>query len=232
MGREKTSSLRSIVWAACIAMSAFTARADTPAAPPATQPAAQSAPDAPPQYTLNPKLSALVVQSNAQHAYDETAVVGGAFANRPFSDISPDGVLIGLRIGLGKFFDSRIVNQVQPIYLTPRGEELGQAFGDPNKVFEYVEARAPRGYAVGSVEIRGGGSVDAVTLRYLRYNESGLNPANEMATRRIGGPGGSPKLVGGDGEPVIGICGCLSAKQEWLGLGLIYITPPALVPGH
>jgi hypothetical protein len=224
MGHKYSSSFRSIVWGTCIALSAVAANADAPA----TQPAAPAAASAP--YTLNPKLSALVAQANAQRTFDETGIVGGAFANKPFSDISTDGVLIGLRIGLGKFFDGRIVNQIQPIYLTPRGEELGKSFGDPNKVFEYVEARAPRGYAVGSLEIRGGGSIDAITLKYLPYNDSGLNPANEMDTRRIGGNGGSPKLVGGDGEPVIGICGCISEKQEWLGLGLIYMTPPAVVP--
>jgi hypothetical protein len=214
-------------------MSVAAARADTPAAAPAaTQPAAQSAPDAPPQYTLNPKLSALVVQSNAQHTYDETAIVGGAFANKPFSDISPDGVLIGLRIGLGRFFDNKVVKQIQPIYLTPRGEELGQAIGDSNKVMEYVEARAPHGYAVGSLEIRGGGGLDGITVKYVRYNEARLIPADEMDTRRIGMEGGNAKVVGGEGAPVIGICGCIAENQEWLGLGLIYLTPPALVPGR
>jgi hypothetical protein len=234
MGQKDSPYFHSLRSAAIIALVVIAATANSsadPATEPATQPA-PSAPPAPPTYVLNAGLSALVVQSNDQHTYAETAVVGGAFAKNPFSDVSPDGVLIGLRIGLGKFFDNQVVKQIQPIYLTPRGEEFGHAFGDPSKVFEYVDARAPRGSVVGSLDIRGGGGLDGITVKYLPYTRLGLNSFDEMTTRRIGMTGAASKTVGGDGAPIIGICGCIDDNQDWLGLGLIYVTPPALINGH
>jgi hypothetical protein len=179
--------------------------------------------------TLDPAIAANVRDAVAGNTGQRSDIKGGAFGKHPYEDISPDGVLIGFRIGLGSFFSNVVIKRIEPIYLTPRGEELGSAFGNEDAVERTVVTKAPPGYAVGAVTIRGGGGLDAITVIFMRFNGTRIDPTDCRVTPRIGGSGGGASLLDGDGTPVIGICGRQDDNGEGLGLGLIFIKPTAMV---
>lgn len=143
----------------------------------------------------------------------------------------PDGLLIGLRIGLSRYPGSNAIKFVQPIFLTPAGEKLGPQRGLNGDTV--IEAKAPAGYAVGSVTVRGGGGLDSVTVTFMRIKGNSLDPNDDGVTRPIGGGDGSGgATVGGDGTPVIGICGRVQVPNGNLGLGLIFLRATPAAEAH
>jgi hypothetical protein len=188
---------------------------------PATRPAEASGP------ALDSTIAAMVRDAVAGQTFQRSDIKGGAFTKRPFEDVSPDGVLIGFRLGLGSFIITEVIKYIQPIYLTPRGEELGNGFGDEDEVERRVETKAPPGYAVGAVDVCGGGGLDAVTVRYMRFNGTRIDPTDVCVTPKIGGGKNGGGILDGDGTPVIGICGRQDDEGKFLGLGLIFIKPTA-----
>ena len=174
-------------------------------------------------------IAAAVRSAVADQSFQRSDIKGGAFTKQPFEDVSRDGVLIGFRIGLGSFFNTEVVKYIQPIYLTPRGEVRGKGFGDHDEVERSVEAKAPRGFAVGAVNVVGGGGLDAMTITYMRFNGTRIDPTDTCVTPKIGGGKNGGGWLDGDGTPVIGICGRQDDKGEFLGLGLIFIKPTAMV---
>jgi len=190
-----------------------------------TQPSAQGASS----QVLDPAIAAGVRDAVAAQSYQHSDIKGGAFTKYPFEDVSPDGVLIGFRIGLGYFFNTEVIKFIQPIYLTPRGEEFGQGFGDENEVERRVEAKAPSGFAVGAVDIRGGAGLGAMTITFMRFNGTRIDPTDIMVTPKIGVGKDGGGLLDGDGTPIIGIFGRQDEKGQFLGLGLIFVKPTAMV---
>jgi len=178
---------------------------------------------------LDPALLSAITTANQNKTFACTPIVGGAFANIPFQDISPDGVLIGLRLGYGKFVNNKTISFVQPIYMTASGETLGQAFG--NKPPEPLEVKAPPGYALGTAVIGGGGDLDSLTLTFMRMNGDHLDMNDARVTEKLGGGGMNVTSLGGDGTPVIGISGRVSKDGKSLGLGLVFLSAtPAVQP--
>jgi hypothetical protein len=178
---------------------------------------------------LDPTIAADVRDSVARQLFQRSDIKGGAFANLGFDEWSSDGVLIGFRLGIGTFFNNDVIKRVEPIYLTPRGEKIGHGFGDDDQVDRTVIAKAPPGYAVGAVAIGGGGGLDSMTLTFMRFNGTRLDPTDRCVTPRIGGNGGGQAQLDGDGTPIIGIRGRIDKNQSFLGLGLIFIKPTAMV---
>jgi hypothetical protein len=187
--------------------------------------APSTAPTAAP--ALNQTLAAIVRQAVAQKNCNVTAIQGGAFAQIPYADYSSDGILIGFRIGLGKFFSNDVIKTIQPIYLTDRGEQVGQKLGGSGSGYSMVELKAPPGYAIGAVKIRGGGGLDAITVTVMRITAIGLNPSDARLFPRIGGTGGGEASFTGNGSPAVGITGRIDPKGDWIGLGLIFLNPTA-----
>ena len=190
---------------------------------PATRPADAEGP------TLDPAIAAAVRDSIARQLFQRSDVKGGAFANHGFDEWSSDGVLIGFRLGIGTFFNNDVIKRVEPIYLTPHGETIGRGFGSEDNVDRTVVAKAPPGYAVGAVNVRGGGGLDAVTVTFMRFNGTRLDPTDRCMTPMIGGNGGGESQLDGDGTPIIGIRVRIDKDQQFLGLGLIFIKPTAMV---
>jgi hypothetical protein len=190
---------------------------------PAQRPAEASGP------VLDPMIAATVRDAVAGQTFQRSDIKGGAFTKHPFEEVCPDGVLIGFRIGLGSFFNTEVIKYIQPMYLTPRGEVIGNGFGDDDEVERRVEAKAPPGYAVGAVDICGGGGLDAITITYMRFNGTRIDPTDVRVTPKIGGGKNGGGLLDGDGTPIIGICGRQDDDGKFLGLGLIFVKPTAMV---
>jgi hypothetical protein len=178
---------------------------------------------------LDPAIATIVKEAVAGETYERSDLKGGAFTKRPFEDISPDGVLIGLRIGLGSFFTTEVVKYIQPIYLTPQGEKYGHAFGNLSLVERTVTTKAPAGYAIGALDIKGGGGLDAITVTYMKFNGTRLDPTEAVMSHTFGGGKGGGGLLDGDGTPVIGICGRIGDDGNWMALGLVLVKPTAMV---
>jgi hypothetical protein len=171
---------------------------------------------------LDPAMVAAVTTANQNKTFQCTSIVGGAFASIPFQDICPDGVLIGFRLGYGKFVNDRTISFVQPIYMTASGETLGQGFG--KRPPEPLEVKAPPGYAVGSAIIGGGGNLDSLTLTFMHITGDRLDLNDARVTEKLGGTGMSVTSLGGDGIPAIGISGRVNEDGKALGLGVVFLS--------
>jgi hypothetical protein len=157
--------------------------------------------------------------------YQASAIAGGAFGNENFADVSPSGILIGLRIGIGKFLNYDIVQFIEPIYLTPDGAKYGEGHG--KGIARIFDLKAPAGYAVGAITVKGGGGIDSIYLDYMRIRGSRLDPADTQTSERVGGPGGGFDVhFNGNGTPLVGIVGRMNKPGEYLGLGAIYMKQP------
>ena len=176
---------------------------------------------------LDPRIAATVRAANEHQTCEQSPIRGGAFAGVPFYETCPDGILIGFRIGLSK----EMITRIQAIYLTPAGETTGSIYGSQHNVSRVIVTKAPPDFAVGAVEVHGGGGLDALKVTYMRINGTRLDPTDTTSTPRIGGGGGGSSPLDGDGTPIVGICGATAEKnQQWLGLGVVFVKPlPAAV---
>jgi S1-C subfamily serine protease len=148
-----------------------------------------------------------------------TRILGGAF-DPVFKEEAPDnGVLIGLELGLQKFFDYDIIRSVRPIFRNSKGEEVkGTQVGtDLSRV---VTIKAKDGYAIGGLMVRSGLGIDAIVATYMRVNGDRLDPNDSYQSDHIGGKGGGPALLGGDGSLIVGIIG-KSNQKDCTGIGLM-----------
>jgi hypothetical protein len=82
--------------------------------------------------------------------------------------------------------------------------------------------------------MNGGGGLDSLTITYMRITSGNrLDPRDAYITPRIGGSGGgSAAYVGGDGTPIIGICGRYGEKRQYLGLGLVFLHATPVAKPH
>lgn len=130
-------------------------------------------------------------------------LIKGNWGAVDFREKAPDdGILVG-------FFASApndlLVHYLQAIYLTPKGEKVGKAFGVPGKQVFCV--KSIEGYAVGAIDVRSGDLFDSFTVRFMRVREDSLEARDSYSSARVGGNGGEPLRVGGDGSIIVGIHG-------------------------
>jgi len=139
-------------------------------------------------------------------------IVGGAFSEKTFEEMPPGGgLLVGFHYTTTQ--TGRFPHVVQPIYLTPFGEVLGGGYGTIGKGDSAkMTAKAKPGYAVGAIQVRGGGGFDAFKPIFMRITEAGLNPKDSYDGPHIGGMGGSEGTVGGDGNFIVGLHGKINEK--------------------
>jgi hypothetical protein len=120
-----------------------------------------------------------------------------------FRETAPDnGILVGFFVSAPNDF---LVNYVQPIYLTPKGEKVGKAYGVANQ--RVVCVKAKDGYAVGAVDVRSGDLFDSLAVRFMRVRDDSLDARDSYSSVRVGGNGGDPLRVGGEGALIVGIHG-------------------------
>jgi hypothetical protein len=103
----------------------------------------------------------------------EVAPVGGFFANTDYREYRDDGaILVGFEIGLGAVPDTAVVTYLRPIWLTPKGEQFGTAYGRTRNPIATVKARD--GYAIGGILIKGGGAIEGLCFTFMRRGEKHL----------------------------------------------------------
>jgi len=171
---------------------------------------------------LNAMMAEAVAQAVMAHTYELSSIIGGGgFSPTPFEDVSPNGILIGLRLGVGKFNDMDVFKYVQPIYLTHTGELCGKGYG--RSTYRVAELEAPAGYAIGTIRACSGMGFDSISIDYMRIENGRLNPQQIKRTPTIGTKHGNETTFGGDGTPMIGICGREDDRGDFLGFGVVYL---------
>ncbi|HJZ59715.1 MAG TPA: hypothetical protein VKE74_32530 [Gemmataceae bacterium] len=101
-------------------------------------------------------------------------------------------------------------NIIQPIWMTARGTIKGRVYGMPrkgDKTEAPVSTRAKPGYAVGALHLRTGLGMDQIKPIYMRVTDKGVDINDKYDGPQIGGLGGGPNTLGGDGTFIIGIHG-------------------------
>ncbi len=165
----------------------------------------------------NAPVWAKIRQITAQRSYKTNASIGGPFANVPFDENhAAGGILIGFFAGED---DGNHVGFLQPIYLTAQAEQVGKAYGAIHRPVQCLKAKG--GYALGGVNLRTGGIIDALTLVYMRVDGERLNPADSYTSATLGGQGGGPTNFASNGGLLIGIHGKTMDRDGFVPAGAI-----------
>jgi len=148
-----------------------------------------------------------------------TQILGGG-GDPEFQDVAPKGgLLVGLEVGLGKFFNNDVVRAVRPVFRVGDRDEPGTQRG--TELDRVVKVIAKPGYAVGAVTIKAGLTVDGLSVTFMKVTGGKLDPNDSYESEWVGGyGGGGPVKLAGDGSLVIGIVGKANA-QNATGLGLL-----------
>jgi hypothetical protein len=163
----------------------------------------------------------------ADHQTTETQSHGGAFSMRdPYQDIPEAGLLVGFNFSLGAFMNHSMIDGLQPIFLTSKGEVLGQKHGKFSDPVTKISAKP--GYVVTGIRVRGGGNFDGFGLTYTRLANSKLVSADTYESEWIGvREGGSEKELPTGGGVVVGITGKQAEKIGSIALVVLQLDKPA-----
>ena len=111
------------------------------------------------------------------------------------------------------------VEALRAIYRNDKGEEIkSPQFGSVKG--PVVTLKAKDGYAIGALTVNAGLWADSVSATFMRIKGDRLDAADSYQSEQVGGKGGGPTLLSGEGTPVVGILG-RSNKQGTTGIGLI-----------
>jgi hypothetical protein len=150
-----------------------------------------------------------------------TRVLGGGFGRDPYTDAAPEGaLLVGLEVGLGKFFNLDVVHSVRAVFRAGDKESLGPQHG--TNLTRVTRLVAKPGYAVGAMAIKSGANADGLSLTFMRINGDKLDPSDSYESEWLGDPRpGRKTVLTGNGRLVVGIIGTTS-KENNTGIGLLF----------
>lgn len=144
--------------------------------------------------------------------------VGGAFGNKPYRELPPEGaLLIGFNYTLGNAFGGDIINYCQPIYLTAAGEKTGAMIGKPKG--KVLTVKAKTNYAIGTMKVRGGGMWEGCIITFMRIDGKGLKATDKYESSMIGRKVEGFSADAGDGRPVVGVHGKLTNEGDVCSIG-------------
>lgn len=138
-------------------------------------------------------------------------------------EVPPEGaLLIGFHYTDGFVGDKiPVLEFLQPIYLTAKGEKTGQAFGTPK--YKPVIVKAKDGYAIGKVVTKAGSVCDGLGLVFMRIKGDHLD-ASDSYRVDIGGGGGNKVAIDGEGQPIVGVQGVATKSGRLVRPGFVVVT--------
>jgi hypothetical protein len=174
---------------------------------------------------LTPALAATVKQATDKKSYKLSPIIGGSQVKEGFTNVSADGVLIGLRCGMGKSGTTEIIVSVQPVFLTTTGVVMGRLHG-VSTATRIVDMTARDGYVVGGAKVNGNVNLEGVKLTFVRLADGKLNPKDAYESETAGNIDKATVL--NSPTPVIGITG------EEVGVGEVedFLEENALAGGR
>jgi hypothetical protein len=152
----------------------------------------------------------------ADKSVTKSKLLGFGISDKPFDELPAVGaVLVGFDVGLEK--DSETVAALRPIYRTASGETFFKEYGlfhnrgsgkgmIKTRVGRSVRVSASSGYAVGSITVRTGLGLNALSLRYMRITGAKLDKSQAYNSNWVGSERGGEHTIG-DGAPIIGVFG-------------------------
>lgn len=148
--------------------------------------------------------------------------VTGFTLGQQYRDVPGEGsMLVGFQAGLKRFFDSNTISALRPIYLTRGGEKMGNWLGPmPDNP---ITLKARTGYVLGGVNIRAGLFIDGLSVKFMKLNKDRLMVTDSYDSEWVGGNGGGPSTIGGQGYFFAGICGHLNDERQPVSLGLVTV---------
>jgi hypothetical protein len=140
-------------------------------------------------------------------------------------DVAPDGgLLVGVRVGYRDIFGGNRIAAIQPIFQVGDAYVEGQISGGPVPLVTTIVARP--GYAVGALQTKTGGGLNAFRLEFMRVDETRLDMSDAYHSAWIGErEGGGPTDADGAGRFVVGIV-VRSDSGGVTGLGLVLDSGP------
>jgi hypothetical protein len=152
--------------------------------------------------------AAAAAKKSAPTREKQTAILGGS-GGKEFRTVGSGGRVIGFQFDTGQWLGEEVLRRFEPV-----SDGGGKPFG----LMKVETARD--GYAVGAVEVDASKLVNAVRLVYMRVGDDGLlDPNDSYQSDWLGKPTGrKPRLLTGNGKPVIGIHGRRLAMLDAVGL--------------
>ncbi len=148
---------------------------------------------------------------------EASPLINGNWGNVNFRETGPDnGILVGFFASSSNNF---LVDFVQPIYLTEKGETVGKAYGEARDRVVCIKAKET--YAVGAIDVRSGDLFDGFQVKFMRVEGESLNVNDSYRAARVGGMGGEPLRVGNTGRFILGIHGRSLAQANITPAGSI-----------
>jgi hypothetical protein len=152
-----------------------------------------------------------------------TQIIGGVGYGTEYSDMAPPGgILVGMRVSIGKFgkgYRYEAVGSIEPIYRTAAGLVSGQRHGQP--VGETTEFLAEDGYGISGLVLHAPHRIEGFRILFSRIRDDGLSfdPSDGYVSDKfLLVPEGSPR-IDTDGKLAVGVSGWW-AKTEMRGIGL------------
>jgi hypothetical protein len=142
----------------------------------------------------------------------DTEIAGDSSGGLPQRYVEPGGHLLGLEYRTGEWDGEKCLGGLVPIFTREQ----------PVSIRERVIAR--EGYAVGAAQVQSARFVDAVKLVFQRVRDDGsLDASDSYESEWIGFPGDAPpRMLSGEGQPVIGI----KCQQGAILNGLALVLEP------
>jgi hypothetical protein len=150
----------------------------------------------------------------------------GSFQGEAFAEAAPEGGwLVGIEATVVKWQEYDLIAGARPVFATGDKVTDGPFRGTPTE--QTLRAIAKPGYAVGAVVVRAGARVNGFSVVFMKVKDGKLDPKDSYESKWIGGTdGGGPKTkIGGTGEPVVGLTGCINENQHLGGIGLLALPP-------
>jgi hypothetical protein len=118
-------------------------------------------------------------------------MIGGAFGGDIYREVGPDvALLVGLEVGVGKFFDIDVARAVRPVFRAGDKESSGTQRGTDLSLVTRLVARSR--YAVGAMTVKAGANADGLSLTFMRIKGAALDPKDSYESDWVGDdrPGG------------------------------------------
>lgn len=164
------------------------------------------------------------IEEALQKGLDKNSDIVGQAGGAMFREVHADGAMVvAFRIGVKSVGgDDEAIIALQPIYMTRFGEVEGNWIG--KRPMQPLPFQAPPNYVVKSIQIRTSTRIEALSITFVKYNDSGLE-RNDLHTSiwRGNKNAGQPATINSDDRVVIGVCGRLNADGEPCALGLITV---------
>jgi hypothetical protein len=172
-------------------------------------------------------LLALVAEAGKKNDYRLDPTHGGGKTSYEDGPKTP-GLLVGLELFPGVASKVEYVRGAKPIFLRQDGKGTIRSTGYTHGWVGAgipVKLEAKPGYAVGGFKVHTSfGVIQGMSLVFYRITETGLDKNVSYDSKYYGhNDPASARLVGGTGEPILGIHGMVAAdaKSKDFGLGLI-----------